>query len=546
LALTPGNYWLGELTGGTAGVAGFRSGGGSRLANNNNFASGPSNPFGQIQFSGAEISLYATYTVAQATPTPTSTPTITPLGSIVITAAGNSVDIVSVPAGTTSIVVAAMTDMQGDSPEYTCDDGGCPPLGKDLSPTTATFTPPSDHPVVAMIALNSSGNGIGNWSARVQTGISPTPTPTPTSTSTPTPTPTTSPTPPPPTGMIVGMNGPDANSAAQQATANTFLNAVPGTWVREGFDYNLNYCNNPTESTSMEFYPCSISAVEQLGFHNILGLMLIDHSEALDSLTPQQFANWGMTLIKAYPQINVWEVENEAYYMTDGNASTYGAQYLQMYNTLQASGITGKTLLFDDWGDYDPTGASGWSQDAAGNGWLHDAVTANPGLANALRHEAFSYHAYGPVNLADAGQDEKTPYALNTPDSHDVGPGCPNGCDVEIVAQRELGMVPPIWLTEENNNPVTYGVNGAETGDPGLNSPCSTQHGAFAYLQAEAFNLFAADPHVAAVMPWDALDMDGFQGFVNNDGSSRPALQMLSEFVNYNSSSPPKPSCFGQ
>ncbi|MEA2209535.1 MAG: hypothetical protein QOF54_2012, partial [Solirubrobacteraceae bacterium] len=62
--LAAGNYWIGVLTGATAGVAGFRfdSVSGSRDYNSNTFASGPTNPFGAVTVDSEQTSLYATYT----------------------------------------------------------------------------------------------------------------------------------------------------------------------------------------------------------------------------------------------------------------------------------------------------------------------------------------------------------------------------------------------------------------------------------------------------------------------------------------------------
>jgi hypothetical protein len=61
--LAAGNYWIGVITGGTGGVAGFRydSVAGSRDYNFNVYTSGPSNPFGAVSTDAEQTSLYATY-----------------------------------------------------------------------------------------------------------------------------------------------------------------------------------------------------------------------------------------------------------------------------------------------------------------------------------------------------------------------------------------------------------------------------------------------------------------------------------------------------
>ena len=73
--LAAGNYWIGVISGATAGVAGFRydTVAGSRDYNANSYASGPSDPFGAVTTDGEQTSLYATYTT---TPTNTTPPTI--------------------------------------------------------------------------------------------------------------------------------------------------------------------------------------------------------------------------------------------------------------------------------------------------------------------------------------------------------------------------------------------------------------------------------------------------------------------------------------
>jgi len=62
--LAAGNYWIGLMTGATAGVASFRwaNVAGSRVYNANAYASGPTNPFGALSTDAEQTSLYATYT----------------------------------------------------------------------------------------------------------------------------------------------------------------------------------------------------------------------------------------------------------------------------------------------------------------------------------------------------------------------------------------------------------------------------------------------------------------------------------------------------
>jgi subtilisin family serine protease len=64
IKLTAGNYWIGVMSGATAGVAGFRydSVSGARDYNANTYASGATNPFGSFSSDSEQMSLYATYT----------------------------------------------------------------------------------------------------------------------------------------------------------------------------------------------------------------------------------------------------------------------------------------------------------------------------------------------------------------------------------------------------------------------------------------------------------------------------------------------------
>ena len=63
VSLTAGTYWIGIISGGTNGVAGFRwnSVSGSRAYNVNSYASGASDPFGSPTIDAEQMSIYATY-----------------------------------------------------------------------------------------------------------------------------------------------------------------------------------------------------------------------------------------------------------------------------------------------------------------------------------------------------------------------------------------------------------------------------------------------------------------------------------------------------
>jgi hypothetical protein len=68
-----------------------------------------------------------------------------------------SVEVTALPAGTTTIHAAVMTDMAGDGVRYV-----------DLPVTQRTYTPPAATPVVDLVAAGANGV-IGGWAGRVQT-----------------------------------------------------------------------------------------------------------------------------------------------------------------------------------------------------------------------------------------------------------------------------------------------------------------------------------------------------------------------------------------
>ncbi|MGA2321867.1 MAG: S8 family peptidase, partial [Solirubrobacteraceae bacterium] len=76
LTLAAGNYWIGFISGTTAGVAAYRYASVTSAIdyNSNTYTSGPSNPFGTPTVASAQLSLYATYI---ATPVDKTPPTIT-------------------------------------------------------------------------------------------------------------------------------------------------------------------------------------------------------------------------------------------------------------------------------------------------------------------------------------------------------------------------------------------------------------------------------------------------------------------------------------
>lgn len=86
IALAPGTYWIGVISGNATHVAGFRWNSVSqiRALNSNTYASGPSNPFGTATIDSEQMSIYASYTIQSQTPTPTPTSTGSGQASITV------------------------------------------------------------------------------------------------------------------------------------------------------------------------------------------------------------------------------------------------------------------------------------------------------------------------------------------------------------------------------------------------------------------------------------------------------------------------------
>jgi hypothetical protein len=72
VSLPAGTYWIGVISGGSSGVAGFRwnSVSGARALSSDLYADGPSNPFGSAAIDSEQMSVYATYTAGPASSGP--------------------------------------------------------------------------------------------------------------------------------------------------------------------------------------------------------------------------------------------------------------------------------------------------------------------------------------------------------------------------------------------------------------------------------------------------------------------------------------------
>ena len=327
----------------------------------------------------------------------------------------------------------------------------------------------------------------------------------------------------------------------------------PTTFVKSGITADrIDYLY---PSTSYEFQNPATDIAN--GINNfVVNLNIADSTSTSCVLRPTNcvgpavFANWAYSIIQAHPTFKYWDVLNEAYFKANiADPIGYGKMYLDLYNDVQGitSGYTkipNQVLMFNMWGDYYNQNTSSWSQDGNGGGWLHDAVTANPGLANAIANEAVSDHPYDnlPNGNADPpkdptphstdplintwlldGQDESGPYSVGTPDPDNVGSACINGCDQETIEKDYLGTIPPDYITE-------YGILDATTPSfPNIPTPdCpGNLQGEQAYLLTEAYNVFLSDPHIKGIAWYAGGDDINPSGLLNSDGSPRPSFNAL-------------------
>jgi hypothetical protein len=232
-----------------------------------------------------------------------------------------------------------------------------------------------------------------------------------------------------------------------------------------------------------------------------------DNGTPLSQVEPTQWGTGVVSQLRANPGIAIAEAGNEMYLKGGvANPVRYGKMYLAAVNAMKAAGIH-TPLLFNMFGDY-PIGTwsspTGWSQDAHGGGWLHDAVAGVPGLAAAILANGISTHPYGAL-----GED-----------SADDG-GVLAVAAQEAVAQTVLGAIPRVYITE-------FGYDVSRCGVP--YGACSQQEQA-SKMQA-AYKVFLADAHVAGVWWYQSHDdSTGQFGFMNNDSTLRPSFGVLSSFA---------------
>jgi hypothetical protein len=285
-------------------------------------------------------------------------------------------------------------------------------------------------------------------------------------------------------GIIIGTND---GAGWGPAAANVIL-AGHITWNRVEIPWTSN----------------SLASSLSYGFHTLAIVGNLEEATPLSSLEPQTWASTVVSQLESNPGIEIAEAGNEMYFKGGvANPVQYGRMYLAAVNAMKAAGIH-TPLLFNMEGDV-PTGSwsspTGWSQDAHGGGWLRDAVSASPGLAAAILENGVSAHPYGGLeeNEADSG-------------------GVRAVAAQEAVERAVLGAVPAVYITE-------YGFDLGECGMPV--GACSQAEQATKLTAA--YRAFLADPHVEGIWWYQSHDdSSGEWGYMNNDGSTRPAFAALS------------------
>jgi hypothetical protein len=245
-----------------------------------------------------------------------------------------------------------------------------------------------------------------------------------------------------------------------------------------------------------------ISAVQDGLAMGIKSLVL--YNPGLAGVAPSTAAAQVRALALKLVPLGLDEIEfgNEVF----SNGSTpqsYAAQYAAAHAAIAGLGIT---LIANAEGDYELANGN-WSQDANGGGWIHDFIAALPS-PGASMVDAWSVHPYGSTTSIGSGDDSGW---LEIPRYHSLA-----------VAN---GSSAPWYVTEV----------GQCTGGSGC-SDATTQQG-----QATAFTQYLSDTvskysYVKFLCWYEVIDdATGDFGLVNMDGTVRPGLTALHQFMSANS-----------
>jgi hypothetical protein len=243
------------------------------------------------------------------------------------------------------------------------------------------------------------------------------------------------------------------------------------------------------------------------GFHVLAIVGNVGDSNPLSQVEPSAWAASVVSELQTNPGIEIAEAGNEMYLKGNiANPVQYGRMYLAATNAMKAAGIH-TPLLFNMLGDYHlgtwstPTG---YSNDASGGGWLHDAVTGVPGLAAAILANGLSTHPYGALG-----------------ENHNDTNGVSAVPAQEAVAKSVLGAIPPIYITEFGYSLDNCGEN---------DGACSETEQAT--KMRSAYQTLLADPHVAGIWWYQSHDdSTGHFGYMNNDNTIRPAYTTLTQIA---------------
>jgi hypothetical protein len=243
------------------------------------------------------------------------------------------------------------------------------------------------------------------------------------------------------------------------------------------------------------------------GFHVLAIVGNVNDGTPLSQVDPNAWAASVVSELQANPGIAIAEAGNEMYLKGNtANPTQYGRMYLAAVNAMRAAGIH-TPLLFNMLGDYHLgtwSAPTGYSNDASGGGWLHDAVTGVPGLAAAILANGLSTHPYGALG-----------------ENHDDTNGVNAVPAQETVAKNVLGTIPPIYITEFG-----YSLNNCGQND----GACSEAEQAT--KMRTAYQALLADPHVAGIWWYQSHDdSTGHFGYRNNDNTTRPAYTTLTQIA---------------
>lgn len=312
-------------------------------------------------------------------------------------------------------------------------------------------------------------------------------------------------------GAAAGAGSASTGTVAQPGATSSSRHVLIGT--NDGWGWGTTVAHTilaaQIDWDRVELRWMPTSALDSLtdGFHVLAVVNAVLDGTPLSDVEPNA---WGAEVaqeLRANPGVSIAEAGNESYLLGGvANPVQYGRMYMAALRDMRADGI-GIPLLFNMIGDY-PYGTwanpTGWSLDSAGGGWLREAVKGVPGLGAAILANGVSIHPYGAI-----GEDV-----------HDDSGVATVAAD-EAVAQKVLGGVPPVYITE-------FGYALGACGNPA--GACSTKEQAT--KMNAAYNVLLGDPHVAGIWWYESHDdSTGHWGFMTRTNAKRPSFTTLSKIA---------------